>query len=56
VDHTAELVEARDAALTVAQDVDRRQVEALTAVLDEILEMPRKVVQPDGAGFAIPSE
>ena len=45
VQQAAELVVARHAALTVAKDVHRRQVEVLAIVAREVLQRPRVVVQ-----------
>ena len=41
----AELVVARHAALAVAEDVHRRQVEMLAVVARQVLQVPRVVVQ-----------
>jgi hypothetical protein len=49
VQQPEELVVARHAALTIAKDVDRAQVELLTIVPDQVLQRLRVVVQADGA-------
>ena len=49
VEEATELVVARHAALAIAQDVHGRDVELLAVVLDQVLEMPRIVVQPQRA-------
>ena len=52
VQQPPELVVARHAALAVAQDVDRRQIEMLPVVTRQVLQMARVVVQRDGARMA----